>query len=350
MIISHDLGQLNEDSLHKTSAMETKLGFTKMSVSEFETWLNSLRIARTVLKIQLHHTYRPDYSNFTGSNHFERQQAMKNHHMLNNGWSDIGQHFTIFPDGSLMTGRSLENIPACIYGQNSNSVCIENLGNFDHGGDIMTQAQKDAIVMVTSMLLRKFNLPPNSNTILYHHWFDLSTGQRNHSNRNKKSCPGSNFFGGNKEQDFETNFLPLIVSSLTGSVIKENTATVVRFACVTATTLNIRIQPDSSASKAPDRDPVTFGTILRIYDEQNGWLKISNSQPHWVSGRFTTPVTRATVTAGSLNIRTGPGTEFFKAGNYTQGEIVFIFEEKNGWARVSLSDRWVSSRYLDTEN
>src|SRR5690554_7516062 len=28
----------------------------------------------------------------------ERQKAMKDHHINANGWADIGQHFTIFPD------------------------------------------------------------------------------------------------------------------------------------------------------------------------------------------------------------------------------------------------------------
>ncbi len=100
--------------------METRSGFTKMSMDEFPVWLNSQRIARTILKIQQHHTYRPDYSHFDGKNHFDRQQAMKNHHMLNKDWADIGQHFTIFPDGTILTGRDMEKTPACIYSQNAN--------------------------------------------------------------------------------------------------------------------------------------------------------------------------------------------------------------------------------------
>ena len=62
----------------KNSIMQTKSGFTKMSVAEFENWIANLRIARTILKIQQHHTYIPSYVHFTGNNHFERQLAMKN--------------------------------------------------------------------------------------------------------------------------------------------------------------------------------------------------------------------------------------------------------------------------------
>lgn len=64
-----------------------------MNLSEFENWITQLRVGRTIMKIQQHHTYIPSYIHFTGMNHFERQQAMKNHHVNQNGWQDIGQHF-----------------------------------------------------------------------------------------------------------------------------------------------------------------------------------------------------------------------------------------------------------------
>lgn len=329
--------------------METKFGFTKMTVDEFTAWINSTRIARTILKVQQHHTYLPDYRHFDGNNHFERQKAMKTHHMVNNGWSDIGQHFTIFPDGTILTGRNLENTPACTYGQNANSICIENFGNFDSGADVMTTDQKEAIISVTAILCKKFNLPVNTHSVIYHHWFDLSTGQRNNTTRNKKTCPGSNFFEGNKESDCENNFLPLVQAYITGEPVSTpaHVVEVMNYVFVTADMLNIRIGPSASSAKAADREAVTFGTVLRVYEEQNGWLKISGSQSHWVSGRFAQSVQRAIVTANTLNIRRGPGTHFDKAGSFTKDEVVFIFEEKDGWACISPNDLWVFKRYLN---
>ncbi|MFN3639697.1 MAG: hypothetical protein ACK4UK_02160, partial [Flavobacterium sp.] len=82
--------------------METRFGFVKMTLQEFEIWLFQQRVGRTILKVQQHHTYIPSYIHFNGSNHFERQRAMKNHHVHHNGWRDIGQHFTTFPDGTIM--------------------------------------------------------------------------------------------------------------------------------------------------------------------------------------------------------------------------------------------------------
>ena len=56
--------------------MESRHGFTKMTLAEFGTWLGQQRVGRTILHIQQHHTWNPSYTHFDGRNHFERQQAM----------------------------------------------------------------------------------------------------------------------------------------------------------------------------------------------------------------------------------------------------------------------------------
>ena len=101
-----------------------------MTVNEFER-INAQNLARTVLYVQEHHTFSPDYGNFRGDNHFDLQKPRKNYHVHNNGWRDIGQHFTIFPMENFAPGAAL--LPACILGNNSYAICIENLGNFDAG-------------------------------------------------------------------------------------------------------------------------------------------------------------------------------------------------------------------------
>jgi hypothetical protein len=59
-------------------------------------------------------------------------------------------------------------------------------------------------------------LPPDSSTIVYHHWFDLNTGKRliDHAKGIRKSCPGTAFFGGNQISHAEANFIPLIVNRI----------------------------------------------------------------------------------------------------------------------------------------
>lgn len=199
--------------------MTKKFGLVKWSIREFEEWLNSIQLARTVLVIQQHHTFSPCYADFNGSNHFELQQGMKNYHISHNGWSDIGQHFSTFPDGSILSGRPLEQAPVCIKGQNTTSICLEHLGNFDSGKDVMLAEQRETIIQMTAILCRRFNIPVNTQSIVYHHWFNLSTGQRNDGSSNNKSCPGTNFFGGNKVIDCSTYFLPLILQASSSPII-----------------------------------------------------------------------------------------------------------------------------------
>lgn len=323
--------------------MTTKFGFTKMNLQEFEAWMKDLRIARTITRIQQHHTFSPDYSLFNGNNHFELQKGMKDYHVNHNGWMDMGQHFTIFPDGMILSGRSLELSPAGILGQNANSICIENLGNFDSNKDIMNLDQKDAIVKVAAVLCKKFNLPINTNSIVYHHWFNLHSGVRNNGSGNNKSCPGTAFFGGNKVHDCETNFLPL-VSAAAGSFPVLPHIDV--YVCVIANTLNIRKGPDINSSKVTDRPPAAFGAILRVYGETNGWLKISESKEHWVSKTYTREVKRATVSADALNVRNGPATTFSKIGSLMKGEEIFIVNEEGNWCKISMDEKWVSKDYL----
>jgi N-acetylmuramoyl-L-alanine amidase/Bacterial SH3 domain len=325
--------------------MQTKFGFTKMNVQEFDTWLKSVKVARTIVKIQEHHTYIPNYSNFTGSNHFELQKGMQNTHKYSNGWMDIGQHFSIFPDGSILTGRSLEYSPACIYNNNANSVCIENVGNFDSGGDSMTTAQRDAIIEVTALLCIKFNLLVDVNFIIYHHWFRLNDGFRNNGAGGNKSCPGTNFFGGNKVNHCQDNFLPLVTAKLQNIIQKQDDASILKYASVTATSLNVRVSHSANSVKA-DRDPVQYGAVLRVYEIKDDWYKISNSADHWVSSKFTRDVTRHFVKATTLNVRSGPGSDYAKVGQIYEGDQVFVEEVSNKWARITATNNWVSQSFL----
>lgn len=326
--------------------METKYGFTKLCLPEFASWLQQQRVSRTIIKIQQHHTYIPSYIHFTGNNHFERQKAMRDAHVNDNGWKTIGQHFTIFPDGSILTGRSLEDTPAGIYGQNANAICVENFGYFDISKDVMTAMQKASIVGVTAALCQRFNIPVSTDFIVYHHWFDLSTGARNNGSRNNKSCPGTNFFGGNKVDDCKRYFLPLVTAALQGN-IKTDTDDVEQYVCVKASALNVRTAPDANAARAADRPSVPLGAILRVYDSQGDWLKISKSDPRWVAARYTIAVQRAVVNAQVLNVRSGPGTQFTKNGSLYKGDIVFVSETKNNWCKISVDEKWVSKQYLD---
>ncbi len=189
------------------------MAFQQFNIDEFKKYIDSLKITRKIKIIQLHHTYSPSYKNFNGSNHQTLQQNMKTYHVKTNGWADIGQNLTIFPDGVVLLGRPLNAVPAGIKGANSNGICIECLGNFDKGGDTMTDAQKNAIVAVTKILLDKFGLDAKTG-VTYHAWWTsggtaLGTYVKGKS---AKTCPGTNFFGGNTKEAYEKNLMPLVLN------------------------------------------------------------------------------------------------------------------------------------------
>jgi len=324
--------------------MKKKFGFTLLTVSEFKTWINNQNIARTLLFIQQHHTFSPNYMHFRNENHFDLQRSMKNHHVHSNGWSDIGQHFTIFPDGKVMTGRSLERSPACIFGNNKHAICIENLGFFDQGKDNMTNAQKDSIVQVTALLCERFNIPVTIDRIVYHHWFDLNTGARTNGSGVTKSCPGTDFFGGNTPQDCKDHFLPLVSSRLQQPISDVQGVDVQKYGYVITRRLNIRKGAGSGFSKIGQTE---LGAVLRIYQEKDNWYKISKNKEEWVYSNYVKDTKRATVNADVLNVRSGPSTEFNIVGAVKKDEEVFIYKESNNWSQISLDRQWVSNHFLD---
>ena len=185
--------------------------FLLLDLREFELWLKGLKLKRKILLIQNHHTWLPDYSTFNGKNHFKLLHAMERSHR-ERGFTQIAQNLTTFPNGKIAVCRPFEEIPAGIKGANSNGICIEHIGNFDKGKDHMTEAHRECIIGVNALLCEKFKLTPGTNTVVYHHWYDLTTGQRvaESPTSNTKSCPGTNFFGGNTIAACKNNFIPLI--------------------------------------------------------------------------------------------------------------------------------------------
>ena len=202
--------------------MKTQCGFTLMTVAEFENWIASQRVTRGIQLVQLHHTWSPAYAQFNGSNHFTLQSNMKSYH-LSIGYADIAQNLTIFPDGQVMTGRSLNTAPAGCVGANTNGICIENIGNFDVGGDTMTDAHKDAIVRVTAALLKKFGLSPESGVTYHAWWTEGGTSLGTYiAGKSCKTCPGTAFFGGNTRASYDKCLKPLLMAAMNGSYQEED--------------------------------------------------------------------------------------------------------------------------------
>lgn len=98
------------------------------------------------VELHVHHTYKPCKADFNGNNGLVLQQNMKNYHVNVNGWSDIGQHVTLLPNGLFVTGRDFATTPASILGKNTGAFACEMLGDFNVGAETLVGPQKDSIL------------------------------------------------------------------------------------------------------------------------------------------------------------------------------------------------------------
>lgn len=190
-----------------------------MTKEEFKDWLFNQNIKRKISLIQQHHTWIPDYNRFNGTNHFELVKGMEEFHKTHMGWKHIAQNITTFPDGKVVVSRPLSIAPEGTIGSKANSVgiAIEHVGNFDIGQDVMTKEHSDTIIYVNAVLSLKFGLTPSIDSITYHHWWDLRTGERvldKGPEYNVKTCPGTGFFGGNSTTSAQKYFYPLIARKM----------------------------------------------------------------------------------------------------------------------------------------
>ncbi len=271
---------------------ESRYGFTKMSVNDFKNWLGEQGNYKYD-GIQIHHTHAPSYSNFykengTHEDELTRQHNMKSYHVDTNGWDDIAQHFTIFPNGAIVTGRPLSNTTAIgIRGWNYNKICIEIYGNFDEGQDVMTDEQKQAVIAVYGELCKKFGITPSVLTIRCHAWFTSSGSYLGDytPGRSVKSCPGTNFMGfGNTKAAIENNFIPLIEQYILNTSTDTASTTSSNFLVkINTYTLNVRKDPGVSNSVTTT---VKRGEVYTITETQNGWGKLK-SGAGWISLGYT---------------------------------------------------------------
>ena len=272
----------------------TKYGFTKMTADEFTTWINKQGIhSYNYTGLQIHHTWSPCYSNFykadgTHEDELIRQNNIKTYHVKTNKWADIAQHFTIFPNGAIVTGRSLSNTtPVGIKGWNTNKICIEIYGNFDKGKDVMTAEQKNAVIVVYGELCKKFKIAPSISTIRCHAWFTAGGTYLGDYNTSKsaKTCPGTNFMGfGNSKSAIEKNFIPLIKDYINKGIVE--TSDSVGVYKVTAETLNVRKGPGTSYAKV---GTVKKGEAFTITKVSNGWGYLKSGLG-WISLAYTSKV------------------------------------------------------------
>ena len=189
--------------------MKSQNGFTLMNKNEIGTYLAKQKVTRKITRLQVHHMDLHNYSTWEKTDkkvfsepHFGRTQSLNDYGKKTWNYSDrhgkyIAQHFNVFPDGMITTGRHLNSTPIGIMGWNTNAICIEIYGDFDKGKDVMTKAQKEAVIALYGELCKRFKIPVDTAHIRPHCWFTAGgtyLGKYN-SSRSAKTCPGTNFMG-----------------------------------------------------------------------------------------------------------------------------------------------------------
>ena len=152
--------------------------FKILTTDELIEYIKNFKFTRKFSEFQIHHCWKPEHKDFKGNNGIQLQEAMRNYHVNNLGWSDVGQHLTLLPDGKFVTGRDFNKIPASITGRNSLCfLAIEMIGNFDSGHDKLEGEQLNSILKLVNWGINYFNL--GTKGIVFHNEYA------------SKSCPGT---------------------------------------------------------------------------------------------------------------------------------------------------------------
>ena len=290
------LNEVNEE-------VKTQNGFTLLeNAKEVRDWLAKQKVSRKITKLQVHHMDLPNYSTWEKTDkklfdepHFGRTQSLNSYgkSTWGSGASDghghyIAQHFNVFPDGKITTGRNLNSTPIGIRGWNTNAICIEIYGCFDKGKDTMTKEQKEAVVYLYGELCKRFDIPVNTTHIRPHCWFTAGgtyLGKYNPS-RSAKTCPGTAFWGYGCSPDGFAHFIKDVKNYVNGK--KEE-------------------------PKVVDR-----------------------------SGEKDVPNYTVQVITDTLNVRYGASTSYDKISTLKKGDKVVITHEKDNWGLIQGAKGWIS--------
>lgn len=151
-------------------------------------------------ELHIHHTWKPNIKDFSGSNHAALQEGMRNYHINNRGFVDIAQHLTLFPDGVFLIGRDLNIAPNSSSGHRDDGsswnkdfvLMVETIGNFDQEyipSDVWT-----ALVKLAA------EIKLEGGEVLFHREMD-----------SRKSCPGNLFIKENFMKEVKLEVVQMAV-------------------------------------------------------------------------------------------------------------------------------------------
>ena len=129
----------------------------------------------------------------------------------------------------------------------------------------------------------------------------------------------------------------------------------------TANTDALRLREESNSSSTILATASKGDVVVVLEEESDGWYKVDyKSVEGYMSADYLDVSTKADVTIGyglvqtggsTLNVRSGPGTDYDKVTSLSNGSVVTIVGIDNGWYKVKTSGGsvgYVSSDYMTT--
>lgn len=120
--------------------------------------------------------------------------------------------------------------------------------------------------------------------------------------------------------------------------------------------LNVRSQPSSGASVVA---ALKKGSYITLMEKNGAWwhVEYGDGKYGYCHSDYITIVQGSPVkvqtSSGSLNVRSGEGTNHSRVGSVSKGEVVLFLKSSGGWSRIlyeGTKTGWVSSQYLSNYN
>lgn len=176
-------GDLLEKMLIKPAPFKAAKAWPKPAIVSRAEWgarpPKNTYTQHQVLRLVLHHTWKPTQQQYNGA---ATIKGIQNYHMdgAETGWSDIGYHFLIGPDGVIYQGRP-ETVVGAHVQPNTNAVGICVIGDYDPGQDSNNEKIERSLIDLLSWLSSKYGVDPKAQ---YYGHRDFSS----------KSCPGDGIY------------------------------------------------------------------------------------------------------------------------------------------------------------
>lgn len=128
-------------------------------------------------------------------------------------------------------------------------------------------------------------------------------------------------------------------------IVSDGSHTVLGYGVVDMKELNVRAGPGTNYTKITE---ISQGIRYAYYERSGEWVRIGDG---WVStlyfyveGTTAEDATTGTVTTNDLNVRSGPDTSFKRINSYMEDDPVQILAVVNGWGYTEKG--WISMMYV----